>query len=242
MKSYINIFNQYFKRFDVKDKNILLKFHHSYRVMEYAKEIGKSLHLSDHDIWLCAMIGLFHDIGRFKQWTEYHTFFDKDSIDHGNLSYEILKNENILKDIDIDDKNIILMAIKYHNKYDIREVKDERTLLFCKIIRDADKLDILVEQNNSISKVEKTLSKELLKNLYDKNLCQDKYIRTDVDFILRQIGFIFDLNFMYSYQFLLSKNWFENKFNLLENYVEDISAVKELEYFINRYVKERSVC
>ena len=242
MKPYLHLFNQYFKRFDIKDTHILLKFHHSYRVMEYAKEIGKSIHLSEHDIWLCSMIGLFHDIGRFEQWTKYHTFWDQKSLDHGDLSCEIIEKENILENIDIDDKNIILTAIEYHNKYDIKAVKDDRILLFCKMIRDADKLDILLEQYNSVSKIEETLSKSLLKNLYDKNLCQDKYVKTDVDCILRQIGFVFDLNFTYSYQFLLLENWFERKFNLLENYVKDIETVKKLEDFINKYVKEKIVC
>lgn len=242
MEKYRKIFNQYFKRFNIREQNILRKFHHSYRVMEYAKEIGNSMNFNEHDIWLCEMIGLFHDIGRFEQWTKYETYNDHDSIDHGDLAYKIVQDENILDDINDIDRNIILTAIKYHNKYDLNEIIDERIKIFCEIIRDADKLDILFEQGNTIKNIQAKLNDDLTKEIYNKKLCSNKYVKSDVDVILRQIGFIFDLHFQYSFVLLKEKNWFSNKFNLLENYVEDKNAVKELQEFINKYVEEKIVC
>lgn len=242
MKQYRTIFNQYFKRFDIKEPNILRKFHHSYRVMGYAYNIGESLHLNEHDLWLCEMIGLFHDIGRFEQWTQYQTYCDQKSIDHGLLAYDILQSENILDDIDGEDKDIILTAIRNHNQYDTTAIQDERKLLFCKIIRDADKIDILLEQQNTISKVEETLQTKLLDSIYHKKQCQNEDIKTDVDSVLRQIGFLFDLNFSYTFTYLKEKNWFINTFNVLENYVTDKNAVQELKNFISEYIKEKEQC
>lgn len=242
MDKYRKIFNQYFKKFDIKEKNILMKFHHSYRVMEYSKSIGKFLELNEHDMWLCEIIGLFHDISRFEQWTKYKTFWDKESVDHGDLSCEIIEREKILDDIDSVDKNIILTAIKYHNKYDIKDVKDERTILFCKIIRDADKIDILLEQVNEVDEMQKELSEQLLEVLYEKRMCPNEYVVTSVDNVLRHIGFIFDLNFSHSIKILKEKKWFENKFNILQNYVEKKENIYELEEFITEYVKEKIKC
>jgi len=242
MKEYRSKFNQYFKRFDIKEADILQKFHHSYRVMGYVKEIGKSLDLEEHDIWLCEMIGLFHDIGRFEQWTRYQTYIDRNSVDHGDLSCEVIEEEKILDGINNIDKNIILNAIKYHNKYEIESIIDERVLLFCKIIRDADKLDILFEQGNTISKIEKSLPKKILEEIYSKKLCSNEYVNTDVDIVLRHMGFIFDLNFSHSFKTLEKKDWFKNKFNLLENYVEEKSDLQELEEFVNKYVEEMIMC
>lgn len=242
MQEYRNFFNQYFKRFDIRDKAICRKFHHSYRVTEYAKEIGKSLKLNEHDIELCEFIGLFHDLGRFEQWTNYKTYDDSKSIDHGDLSCKILKKENVLKKIPSKDKEIIMTAIKYHNKYDIKDIKDERTSLFCKIIRDADKLDIMIEQANVLTDINQELTRELLDDIYHKRSCHNIYKKSEVDVILVQLGFIFDINFKYSIDFLCKKNWFENKFNLLENYLEDKSGLKELEEFVNKYVKEMILC
>lgn len=242
MKEYRTIFNQYFKRFDIRDKELLRLFHHSYRVAEYSKEIGKSLCLNEHDLWLCEFIGLFHDIGRFQQWKEYQTYRDRDSIDHGDLSCKILEEENILNGVNDDDKTIILKAIKHYNKYEIEDIYDERILLFCKIIRDADKLDILFEQGNSISEMERNLSEELLHQIYNKKTCLNKYVKTDVDRVIRHIGFLFDLNFLYSFKLLKEKNWVENIFNLLENYVEDKMSIEKLHEFINKYIEERIEC
>jgi len=242
MQEYRNIFNQYFKKFDIKEPNILRKFHHSYRVVEHSKKIGESLNLNEHDMWLCELIGLFHDIGRFKQWTEYQTYWDKNSIDHGDLSCEILKEEKILENVDEMDRNIILTAIKNHNKYEIKDVDDERTLLFCKIIRDADKLDGLFEDVRTIPKVEPNLPKKLLGIIYEKKVCPNKDVNTNIDYLLRQIAFVFDINFEFTIKYLKEKNWFENKFNLLENYIEDKKSVEELKKFINEYVEERIEC
>ena len=242
MQKYRMIFNQYFKRFDMKEKNILLKFHHTYRVAEYSKEIAKSLKLNEHDIWLAEMIGLFHDIGRFEQWTKYNTFFDKTSVDHASLACKIIEEEHILDEIDITDKKIILDAIKNHNKYEINNIDDDRILLFCKIIRDADKLDILFEQDNAIDEKQEKLSSELLNQIYSKKLCLNEFVKTDVDRVVRHMGFIVDLNFKYSFKLLKEKEWFKNKFNLLENYVEDLDELEKLKEFINNYVEERILC
>ncbi len=242
MQEYRKFFNQYFKRFDIKDKDIRRKFHHSYRVSEYAKEIAKSLKLNEHDIYLSELIGLFHDLGRFEQWTKYKTYEDKKSIDHGDLSCEILEEENVLKKLTEEETQIVMTAVKYHNKYGIEDIKDERTILFCKIIRDADKLDILFEQGNTISKIEKSLPKKLLEEIYSKKLCSNEYVNSDVDVVLRHMGFIFDLNFSYSFKTLKEKDWFKNRFNLLENYVEDKNDLKELEEFVNKYVEEMILC
>ena len=63
MKEYMSIFNKYVKGFDLKNKNIMRKFHHTYRVVEYANDIAVSLKLNDDDIVFSNHI--------------YHHLFDK---------------------------------------------------------------------------------------------------------------------------------------------------------------------
>ena len=84
MKEYMSIFNKYVKGFDLKNKNIMRKFHHTYRVVEYANDIAVSLKLNDDDIVLAKVCALFHDIARFIQATQYNTFIDSKSFDHGD--------------------------------------------------------------------------------------------------------------------------------------------------------------
>lgn len=231
--NYIEIFNKYAKTFDLRVKPIMGKYHHSFRVMELAHDIAVSLNLSEEDIELASICGLFHDIGRFRQWTEYETYYDEDSVDHGDLGYEILKDLIV----NFDEKEIILMATKHHNKYDIPDF-DERTALFCQIVRDADKLDIIKEQCNQIKQEKIILKKRLLDNIYNGIICHNQYINNEVDSIVRMLSWVFDYNFKYSFKYLLDNKIIENKFNLLKIYGET-EEIKELEEFIYSEIEKR---
>lgn len=230
-----DLFNTYVKSFDLTVKEILGKYHHSFRVMEFAKEIAISLGLSDKDIELASICGLLHDIARFKQYTEYQTYKDRDSFDHGDVGYNILKNE-LLKDYNGNDKEIILTTTKYHNKFSLPHL-DDRTLLFTNIVRDADKIDITIEQNNKMDDKEVILKKEMVDDILNNKLCKNKDIITDTDFILRELSWVNDLNFKYSFEYLKNNNIFENKFNLLRLYGETddikffISKIKDIIYY-----------
>lgn len=239
MQKYYSIFNQYIKKFDFKDKMIRSKFHHTYRVSEFCKEIAESLKLNEEDTRLAIIIGLLHDIARFEQWTKYKTFVDSKSVDHGNLACDILLQDDFIKKFTEDQSeiNIILKALKNHNKKDIEKL-DDRTTLFCKIIRDADKLDIAREQCNEIKEEKIELNKEILNQIYDKKLCSNHLVKNSVDSILRILSFTFDYNFKYSYNFLLDENIISKKFDLLEIYGQK-EEITKLKKFILKEMKER---
>ena len=239
MKDIMKIFNDYAKTYNLRDKDIMGKFHHSYRVMEFSVEIAKSLNMSERELYIVQIAGLFHDIARFKQWTEYKTYIDRDSFDHGDMGYEIIKNEFIeLFDLDLNEQEIVLNAVKYHNKYKVDENIKDIELIICNIIRDADKLDILKEQG-FITK-EDIVKQELIDNLYEHKMVDNNLVETDLDSVFRLIAFIFDLNFDYSYKYLLHKKIIENKINLIEIY-GNVELDELLEDLIN-YMKGRLKC
>ena len=140
-------FNTYVKNYDMDNVNINRKVFHSHRVKQIAEEIAKSLNLSEEEIKLAKLIGLLHDIARFEQYTRYQTFSDLKSIDHGDYGVEILKQNNFIRNfIDTDEYDtIIFKAIKNHNKLKIEDGLTEKELLYSKIVKDADKLDIYYE-------------------------------------------------------------------------------------------------
>ena len=120
MKKLIDLTNakeefiKYTKKFNLKDKNIEGKQQHSIRVMKISTEIAKGLKLSKEEIKLATLIGLLHDIARFKQYEEYQTFRDYESFDHGDKGVEILKKNNFLRKFIKESKydEIIYKAIK----------------------------------------------------------------------------------------------------------------------------------
>ena len=219
IKKAMKLFNEYAKTYDLKVKPIMEKFHHSYRVAEFAKEIACHEKLSKEEIDIAYISALFHDIARFDQWTKYQTFKDSKSVDHGDLGYDILK-EKFISDItpNKEIQDIILLSTKYHNKYCVDKNLNKKQLLFCNIIRDADKIDIMIEQHISIKENKIVIKEELLKSIYDNKTCENKYMENEVDAIIRMISWINDLNFKSSFKIIKEKDIINKKFALLEIY------------------------
>ena len=223
---------------------ITLKINHTHRVVELCENIAKSLNLTDEEIFIAKIIGLLHDIGRFEQWKVYRTYKDADSIDHANLGVEILKKDNYLRKFIKDDKydDIILKSIYYHNKYEIPNDLSEKEELFIKIIRDADKIYILYIY--TIKQIDLPLDNEFTKDIYESLLkgkkINRKYIHTKTDRLSVTLGFIFDINYKYSFEYLKDKKYFDT---IVDIYKEKLNneifsnQLDEILKTINNYIE-----
>ena len=163
-------FLEYVQNYDLNNENIKRKEQHSLRVMAISKKIAEELKLSEEEIKLATLIGLLHDIGRFEQYTKWKTFSDRISTNHGVLGSKILEEKNFIRTFVTENKydEIIKKAIINHNKYQIDENLNETELLYSKIIRDADKIDILYEVADGI----------LMKDVDLRDLCiSENYFR-----------------------------------------------------------------
>ena len=143
-KTLKEAFEAYVSNYDLSDPNILLKYIHTSKVAENCETIAVFLGLNQEDIDLAWEIGMLHDIGRFEQLRRFHTFFDAQSIDHAQFGADLLFKEGLFAEFDPTQKHaeLIEKAIRCHSLYRLPEYLSERELLFCQIIRDADKIDI----------------------------------------------------------------------------------------------------
>ncbi len=123
-------------------KNLNIKISHTERVCTEILYLGRQLHFDANALRLAEIIALLHDIGRFEQYSIYKTFKDSESKDHALLGLDVIKNNKLLDDLDENPRSIIINAIKYHNRISIPPTEKDPHLLFEKLIRDADKLDI----------------------------------------------------------------------------------------------------
>ncbi|WP_162096629.1 HD domain-containing protein [Desulfotalea psychrophila] len=121
-------------------ENILLKKEHTLRVCQEMELISKEL--SPEDKILALTVALLHDVGRFDQLRIYRTFSDFKSEDHASLGVKILKELDLLKDLDPVDVELIFFAVENHNKPEIVPDCSFQTETITKLLRDADKLDI----------------------------------------------------------------------------------------------------
>jgi len=139
-------FASYTRNYDPTDPKIALKIAHTYRVADFCERIAKSIGLTDEDVEFAWLSGMLHDIGRFEQVKRYNTFIDSESVDHAEFGADLLFGKEFLIAEYTDDRSLDTMmetVIRQHNKYRIDSSVTGKTLTFCNILRDADKVDIL---------------------------------------------------------------------------------------------------
>lgn len=236
-------FLKYTEKFNLEDENIKRKQLHSLRVMKISKDIATRLGLAQEEIELATLIGLLHDIGRFKQYNKIGLGDNIEGFDHGNYGANILEKDirKYINDSQYDD--IIIKAVKNHNKFEIEEGLTKQEMLFAKIIRDADKIDIIYESvyifyNEKEEQVNKSILSERIYNQFinKKLIMKEKnVILKYVDDIVCIMAFIYDINFKPSFEILKEKDYI-NK--ILDRYDFEDEKTKEKAEKIRKIANE----
>ena len=104
--------------------------------------LTRPLRMTESDRLLAETIALFHDVGRYEQFTKYRTFADVMSVPHGPLGVDILKRHKVLDCLTPDEQYTISRAVELHGTKQLPDDLDEGVAPFAQLIRDADKLDI----------------------------------------------------------------------------------------------------
>lgn len=237
-------FDNYVRQFDMSITQIRFKYHHSYEVEKLMKKLATMLNLKKEEIDLASVIGLLHDVGRFLQIKDYGECSDKKTgVDHAYLGVKYLFLENHIKDFYKITKNydIIKDAIENHNKYKISVDLTEKNLLFSKMIRDIDKIDIyrvIAEEYHYIYNKD-DISKEVLDEFDDEKCIESRYIKTKTDSIYSFIGFIYDINFKESFIILKETNYLNLLFDSIEVCDNSVVEFNNLRKVANDYIDEK---
>jgi hypothetical protein len=192
--------------------NLFLKKEHSLRVLQEIRGIAASIDLPPEEGIIAETVALLHDVGRFEQYTRYKTFVDRKSVDHAELGIDIIKKTGILGDLTEKDRSLVLTAIGNHNRAAIDAHINGRTLLFCRMIRDADKLDIMHLLTSHYRKAGRGaknaidlnlpagngISPEAVADLMSGRIVLFSHVKNGNDFKLLQMAWVFDISFPYS--------------------------------------------
>ena len=140
----IAAFREYVSAYDADDIKIKLKTDHTFRVAAFCHRIAKGEGLDTELSWLCGML---HDIGRFEQVRRFGTFNDALSVDHAVFGADLLFKEGLIgrfvTDLSDEERCTVETAIRLHSRYRLPDGIPEGRLKYCKLLRDADKIDIL---------------------------------------------------------------------------------------------------
>jgi len=246
-----NYVDQFINQYPELAENIIIKAEHSLKVSAEIIGISKSLKLNQQDILLAETIGLFHDVGRFKQYVKYQTFSDSKSQNHAELGVEVLKEHDVLRDLSQETKEIIFKSIINHSRLEIIPDTNDRVIFYSKLIRDADKLDIwrliteyyMVKQKKENKSIELELpdndeiTDEVYQSILNKKVVLKDAMKTLNDFKLLQIAWIFDLNFDYSIQRVYQLKYLDKIFNALPENDKVIKIKQIVQEFLNQHIE-----
>jgi len=242
-------FMKYTNNYDIENENIDRKIYHSLRVMEISKKIATNMGLENEKIELATLIGLLHDIGRFEQFKIYQTYSDLESIDHGDLGADILKQNNFIRNFIKEAKydEIILKSVQNHNKYKIADDLNKEEKLFCKIVRDADKIDILYEAieifwKNGREEIQNDLISDKVYNefLNKKLIKKDKNMKKNgIDKLVLMLAFVFDINFHESLEILKKEDYLNKILNNFDFKRQDTKEkIENIRNVLNLYLNK----
>ena len=188
---------------------LALKADHCRRVSNEAGSVSRDLEWPDQNVDTAVAAGLLHDIGRFTQYTEYRTFSDSLSVDHGERGAEVLEQTGLLADLDSPDCESIVYTVRRHNCLSVPQTGKSRKNALLRLIRDCDKLDIFrivlgeVERDGFKSlpemlagiSLERTVSSAVTEEILTDRRASMVNVKTLADFMLMQFSWIYDLNY-----------------------------------------------
>ena len=234
-------------------RGILIKEKHTGYVTANCVELAKFLKLSTHDAELAEIIGLFHDVGRFRQYSLYKTFNDADSEDHADLALKVIAELEFFNELSAPDYDVVKFAIQNHNKKTVAPTDDQRKILFAKLIRDADKLDIyrVLEPFLAQANVDKMpnfikergnlvadISPDFVENFVTGNQADYRKIRTNGDRKIVRLMWIYDVNFSWTMRKIVERGYIEKIVSNLPMDERIAEGVRRLRRHVEQKLKE----
>lgn len=245
-------FKQYISSYDQTDDKIKLKEIHTFCVLDAADEICRGEGVGEEDHRLALLIALLHDIGRFEQLKEFHSFDDQ-KFNHADFGVKVLFEDRLVEQY-LSDRSfdaIICKAIRYHSLFGLPQGLTERELLHCRIIRDADKLDnFRVKDTERIETLfdtseadvaNESISPAILETIRARRCILSADRVTHMDCWVSYLAFIFDLNFRSSFRFIEKHDYLNRNIDRIAYQNPDTRRdMEEIRSICNAYIRERT--
>lgn len=215
---------------------IILKEKHTWMVVKNCERLANHLNLNEHDKILAQMIGLFHDVGRFYQFTVYRTFNDALSENHAKLGLKVIKDLPFMEKLSPDDFATLKFAIANHNAREIATTDNKRFLSFAKLIRDADKIDIYRVLKPFLGPTDGTgCSEDFIDLFVAGKQCDYTKMRTQDDRKLVRLMWVYDIYFSWSLEQIVKQNYIED---IIKNLVHDEKMLQGIDRLRNYMQKK----
>lgn len=249
-------FADYTANYNAQDEKIKLKINHTYRVAGLCDRIADSIGLVGEDRDIAWLLGMLHDVGRFEQIRRYHTFNDANSIDHAKLGADLLFNDGLMEEyvpglLEQPERDLVELAIRQHNTYRLPETLTEREATFCKLIRDADKIDIFKVNIDTPMEEIYDVTTEEIKNgeitdevlaAFDEEHCILKSIRKSaVDHLVGHISLAYELEFPISLKLAVDQGYIMQMMNFKSDNEKTNQQMEHIRDHMKKYIERKIV-
>ncbi|WP_321516764.1 HD domain-containing protein [Marinifilum fragile] len=238
--------NRFLSENDEIQLNFDLKRSHSFNMVEIITELSLDCELDDDQLLIAKTIALLHDVGRFEQLLKHETFSDNEQDNHIDLGIAILKSENVLEQLEEETVQIIFECIRFHEISTLPKSINENALTFLKLLRDADRIDILnifskyyseckpgTNKRLEMELADKPeISKMVYKSVMDEKVISKKDILTLNEQKLHQMSWVYDLNFKRSFKVVSEKNYLKKIYESLPKKDEVIDMYRQMKIYL----------
>ena len=189
-------------------RNFDLKEEHTRNVCRDALLIAQGM--TPRFRMLAEVAAQCHDLGRFPQFRDHHTFKDSESLNHAHLSAQVVKQHGLLDFLTVEEQSCVEIAVRMHNAFQVPEGLPPVTADLLRLLRDADKLDIwrVFTEYFHAPEAERAsgaglgfpdlpgCSAEPLAAIGAGKMVQLSTLKSLNDFKLLQVSWIYDINYL----------------------------------------------
>ena len=233
----------YMKSYYNEDEQIqhamLLKEAHTGRVQKIIRELAIHLGLNEEDVALAEIMGLLHDVGRFRQFTVYRTFKDHLSEDHATAGLKLMKEYRLLDGLLPWEQSLVRFAVERHNKKAIGSAPDACHLGYAKMLRDADKLDIYhVLEPFLPSEDGSGVSPNFIEKFVEGVQCDYTMVGTEDDKKLVRLMWAYDIYFSWTLKRIEERGYLEKLIHCLPKGEKVEKGVARLRGYVQKKLAE----
>ncbi|QWV96583.1 HD domain-containing protein [Geomonas nitrogeniifigens] len=201
---------------------------------------------------LAEIAALCHDLGRFPQFRDHHTFKDSDSLNHAHLSAQLMKQHQLLEFLPGEERACIEIAVRMHNAFQVPDGLPAVTTDLLRLLRDADKLDIwrvFIEYFNAPADQRASgaglgfpdlpgCSAEPLAAVTAGKMVQLSTLKSLNDFKLLQVSWIYDINYPATLRLIRERSVLERFRAMLPQDGEVLDVMAQVGRYLERRLRE----
>jgi 5'-deoxynucleotidase YfbR-like HD superfamily hydrolase len=222
---------------------------HSLRVVSTSMVMADVLLQTEEEKRIAIINAMFHDFGKASLLSKNMEPLVIQR-EHATISSKIIQQLDFFQSLSAEEQLIIIRSVENHNQIKLPKLDNDQQMMFAKLLRDADKLDVFDasfryfkerytiqplisrELNNNIE-----VSDKILKSIWAGKPAAYEDMKSMNDYKLVLISMVFDLNYKYTFRVMSEKQYIQKIYETLPKRDSIIEVYRHIKLFVeNKFV------